>query len=68
MTLRLAYRMPGAVRPLVQSALVQRELFYYLFIYLFIFILFFCSYNVSGSKCENRRPNSELNPIRNLTP
>ena len=25
MTLRLAYRMPGAVRPLVQSALVQRE-------------------------------------------
>ena len=41
MTLRLAYRMPGAVRPLVQSALVQRELFYYLFIYLCIFILFF---------------------------
>ena len=40
MTLRLAYRMPGAVRPLVQSALVQRELFYYLFIYLFLFYFF----------------------------
>ena len=56
MTLRLAYRMPGAVRPLVQSALVQRELFFIIIIYLilffFIYLFIFCSYNVSGSKRE----------------